>query len=96
MLVSDKIGKIRYTFVPSGTENDVHPPSDPPEITAFTQVSEDVVDKIIPNSPTKPYLLDPWPTFHVKECSNILRHQLQSWSTAHSWRGMALMVSKLL
>ena len=56
-----------------------HPPSDPPKITAFTQVSEDTVDKIIRNSSAKSYLLDPWPTF-------LIKNQLQSRSTAHSWR----------
>ena len=59
-------------FVPSGTENNAHPPTDPPKITAFTQVSEDAVEKIIRNSPTKSCLLDPWPTFFIKECSDIL------------------------
>ena len=36
-------------FVPSGTENDVHHPFNPPKITDFTQVSEDAVAKIIKN-----------------------------------------------
>ena len=45
----NKIKTIRDTFVPSGTENDVNPPSDPQKIAAFTQVSEDTVDKIIRN-----------------------------------------------
>ena len=44
---SNKINKIRDTFAPSGTENEVHPPSDPPKITIFRQVSEDAVDKMI-------------------------------------------------
>ena len=43
----NKIKKIRDTFVPSANENDVHPPSDAPKITVFTQLSEDVVNKII-------------------------------------------------
>ena len=68
----NKIKRIRDTFAPAGTENDVHPPSDPPKNIAFTQVSKDTVDKIIRNSPTKPCLLDPWPTFLIKECSDIL------------------------
>ena len=68
----NKIKTVRNTFISSDTEKDVHPPSDPPKITAFTQVSEDTVDKIIQNSPTKSCLLDPWPTFLIKECSDIL------------------------
>ena len=58
-------------FVPSGLENNVHPPFDPPKIT-FTQVYEDDLDKIIRNSLTKSCLLDPWPAFLIKECSDIL------------------------
>ena len=50
---SNKIKKIRDTFAPSGTENEVHPPSDTPKITVFRQVSEGAVDKIIKTSPTK-------------------------------------------
>ena len=70
--VLNKIKTIRDTFVPCGTENDDHPPSVPPNITALTQVSEDAVDKIIGNSPIKYCLLEPWPTFLIKECRNIL------------------------
>ena len=62
----------RDTFTPSGTEYEVHPPSDHPKITVFRQVSEDAVDKIIKTSPTKSCLLDPWPTFLIKECIDIL------------------------
>ena len=35
-----QIKKTRDTFVPFDTENNVYPSSDPPNITAFTQVSE--------------------------------------------------------
>ena len=72
LLFSNKIKKIRNTLVPSGTEKDVHPLSDPSKITAFMQVSEDAFDKIIRNSPTNSCLLDPWPTFLIKECGDIL------------------------
>ena len=48
-LFLNKIKTIRDTFVHSGTENDVYHRSDPPKITAFTQVAEDAVDKIIRN-----------------------------------------------
>ena len=53
----------RDTFIPSGTENEVHSPSDTPKITVCSQVSEDAVGKIIKTSPTKSCLLDPWPNF---------------------------------
>ena len=68
----NKIKKIRHTFSPSGTEIEAHPHSDPPKITAFRQVSEEDVDKIIKTSPKKSCLLDPWPTFLIKECIDIL------------------------
>ena len=64
--------KIRDTFAPSSTENEVHPPSDPPQITVFRQVSEDAVGKIIETSPRKSCLLEPWPKFHIKQCIDIL------------------------
>ena len=67
-----KIKTIRDTFIPSGIEKDVHPSSDPPKITTFTEIPQDTVDKIIRNSPMKSCLLDPWPTFLIKECSDIL------------------------
>ena len=67
----NKIKTIRDTFIPSGTEKDVRPSSDP-KITAFTEVPQDTVDKIIRNLPTKSCMLDPWPTFLIKECSDIL------------------------
>ena len=61
---SKKIKKIRDTSAPSGAENEDHPTSGPTKITAFRQVSEDTVGKIIKTSPTKSCLLDPWLTLH--------------------------------
>ena len=75
---------IKICFVPSVTENDIHPPSPPKKKkknTDFTQVSEDVVDKLIRNLPTKYGQLVPWPKFLFRDFSDILLHQLQSWST---------------
>ena len=69
---SNKIKKIRDNFGSIGTENDIHPPSDPPKINVFRQVSEEAADKIIKASPTKSCLLDPLPTFLIKECIDIL------------------------
>ena len=68
----NKIKKIRDNFAPTGTEYDVRPPSDPPKITVFRQVYEEAVDNIIKMSPTKSCLLDPLPTFLIKECIDIL------------------------
>ena len=50
----------------------VHPPFDPPTLTVFTQVTQDEIGKIISKSPTKSCLLDPLPTFLIKECIDIL------------------------
>ena len=69
---SNKIKKISDTSIPSGTENKVHPPSDPPKITVFSQVTEDAVGKIIKTSSRKSCLLDPWSTFLINECIDIL------------------------
>ena len=51
------------------SEYKVHPLSDSPKITVFRQVYEDAVDKII--------MLDPWPTFLIKECIDILLPSLK-------------------
>ena len=69
---SNKIKTISDNFSSIGTENDIHPPSDPPKLNVFKQVSEEAVDKIIKTSPTKSCLLDPLPTFLIKECIDIL------------------------
>ena len=64
--------KICESFSSSESCNTVHPPFDPPKLTVFTQVTEDEIDKIISKSPTKSCLLDPLPTFLIKECIDIL------------------------
>ena len=69
---SNKIMKICESFSSSDSCNTVHPPSDPPKLTVFTQVTQDEIGKIISKSPTKSYLLDPLPTFLIKECIDIL------------------------
>ena len=43
-----------------------------PKLTVFTQVTQDEIGKIISKSPTKSCLLDPLPTFLIKECIDIL------------------------
>ena len=45
---------------------------DPPKLKVFTQVTQDEIGKIISKSPTKSCLLDPLPTFLIKECIDIL------------------------
>ena len=69
---SNKIMKIRERFSSSESCNTVHPPFDPPKLTVFTQVTQDEIAKIISKSPTKSCLLDPLPTFLIKECIDIL------------------------
>ena len=43
-----------------------------PNFSCFKQVSQEEIRKIIMKSPSKSCLLDPWPTFLVKECIDIL------------------------
>ena len=64
--------KIRESFSSSESCNMVHPPFDPPTLTVFTQVTQDETGKITSKSPTKSCLLDPLPTFLIKECIDIL------------------------
>ena len=57
---SNKIMKIRESFSSSESCNMVHPPCDPPELTVYTQVTQDDIGKINQiKSPTKSCLLDP-------------------------------------
>ena len=56
---SNKIKKIKDIFAPSGTEYAINPPSDPPKITVFRQVSEDDVGKIININNNKPHQQNP-------------------------------------
>ena len=68
---SDKIAKIRNLF----SSNDSFtrpPPPDVPNFSCFKQVSQEKIRKIIMSSLSKSCLLDPWPTFLVKECIDIL------------------------
>ena len=68
---SEKITKIRDSF--SSTDSfSLPPPSDLPSFDSFNEVSDEEIQKAIMKSPTKSCLLDPWPTFLVKECLDIL------------------------
>ena len=92
---SNKIKKIRDNFGSIGTENDIHPPSDPPKINVFRQVSEEAVDKIIHHQQNHAC----WTLCRHSLLRNALiycYHPLQSWLTAHSWRDASLTLSNLL
>ena len=66
-----KIKRICDMFTASSTV--VTPPMCiPPNLPRFNKVSENEVLKIIKNSPTKSCLLDPVPTFLLKDCVEIL------------------------
>ena len=67
--------KIRTIF----TSNNFHisPPVEPvAKFSSFNSVSCNDVRKILNLSPTKSCSLDPWPTFLVKECVDILINPL--------------------
>ena len=67
--------KIRTIFI----SNNFHipPPVEPvAKFSSFNSVSYDDVHKIIKLSPTKSCFLDPWPTFLVKKCVDILINPL--------------------
>ena len=67
----DKIAKIRNSFSSSDSFI-LPPPPDVPKFSSFKQVSQEYIKKIIMKSPNKSCFLDPWPTFLVKECIDIL------------------------
>ena len=68
---SDKITRIRDGFQ-SYTQSTVHPDKKPATFSKFTEFDKDQVRKFILSSPTKSCLLDPWPTFLVKEGVDVL------------------------
>ena len=68
---TNKISKIRDTFSASGSFNDT-PDYVPPTFNTFKPVTEDEVRKCINESPTKSCLLDPIPTFLLRDCLDIL------------------------
>ena len=71
----EKIMKIQTIF----TSNNFHisPPVEPvAKFSSFNSVSCNDVRKILNLSPTKSCSLDPWPTFLVKECVDILINPL--------------------
>ena len=84
----NKIMKICESFSSSESCNMVHPSFDPPKLTVFTQVTQDEIGKIISKSPTKSCLLDPLPTFLIKECSDILLPSITKLVNCLFWEGL--------
>ena len=72
LFFDDKIKKIRESFKPTKLTSALVPSSIPPRFNSFSPISEGEVEKIILNSPTKSCLIDPLPTFLVKECLDLL------------------------
>ena len=68
---TNKIAKIRESFSSSSSFS-LPSPVNPPGLVKFDIASPDDIAKVIKNSPTKSCLLDPWPTFLVKDCLDIL------------------------
>ena len=80
--------KICESFSSSESCNIVHPPCDPPKLTVYTQVTQDEIGKIISKSPTKSCLLDPLPTFIIKECIDILLPSITKLVNCSLWEGL--------
>ena len=68
----NKISKIRTAFPVASSPNVAPPHSSIPNFSSFGNVTEEEVQKIITASPTKSCSLDPWPTFLLKDCLDIL------------------------
>ena len=68
---TNKIAKIRESLSSSSSFS-LPSPVNLPGLVKFDDVSPDDIAKVIKNSPTKSCLLDPWPTFLVKDCLDIL------------------------
>ena len=71
LFFTNKIAKIRESFFSSSSFS-LPSPVNPPGLVKFDDASPDNIAKVIKNSPTKSCLLDPWPTFLVKDCLDIL------------------------
>ena len=72
---NDNIAKIRNSFSCSDSFT-LPPPLDVPNFSCFKQVSQEEIKKIIMKSPSKFCLLDPWHTFLVKKCVDILLYSI--------------------
>ena len=68
---NQKFKRIRDMFTASSSTV-IPPMCPPPNLSHFNEVSENEVLKIIKNSSTNSCLLDPVPTFLLKDCVDIL------------------------
>lgn len=68
----DKIKKIRDGFGTVSNTCQLQPDTHPPPFSTFSSVSNDHVLKTIKRSPPKTCSLDPWPTFLILECIDLL------------------------
>ena len=76
------------SFSSSESCNMVHSPFDPPKLTVFNQVTQDDFGKIISKSTTKSHMLDPLPTFLIKECIDILLPSITKLVNCLLWEGL--------
>ena len=72
---TDKILKIRASFT-NQTTYSLSPDRPPPKLNTFVPATTDEVLEIILSSPTKSCMLDPMPTFLVKQFADILAPSL--------------------
>ena len=68
---SDKITKIKDSLTSTDSFR-LYASSDLPSFDLFKTAFDEKIQKAIMKSPTKSCLLDPWPTFLVKECLDII------------------------
>lgn len=71
MFFKDKITKIQNTF-PPGVSSKLLPDIQPPLFCDFNTVTECELKKFIMSSPTKSCSIDPWPTYLLKDCIDVL------------------------
>ena len=90
---TNKIAKIRESFS-SFSSFSLPSPVNPPGLFKFDDALPDDIAKVIKNSPTKSCLLDPWPTFLVKDCLDILLPSITK--IVLRWKVLSQMVSRVL
>ena len=86
--LTEKIAKIRSTFSASVNLQHITPDSPSSMFSTFSTVTENQVTKIITNSPSKSYSLDPCPTFLVLDYLDILITPITSIINASLEQGM--------
>jgi len=68
---TDKITRIHNTFINQSPQS-LSPDISPAKFHDFSPATEELVQKLLLASPTKSSILDPWPTFLVKEFIDVL------------------------